>query len=188
MSESENRWIFSVLREHPALLVSALYLLASVIGMFYAWAFLSHFDINVFNYSQISDFLLSSLKEPLIWGLVVLAGALVLADNASSRRVGQRETSRWFRWYGSERYRFSNNFAAIIIVVMFLYAYAHKQASEIRKGEGKIVDVHLADDSLALGVVLLSTTGQFVFLLDRDSNQVSIHPFENVQSITFQAD
>lgn len=188
MSGPDNKWLASVFREHPALLVSAMYLLASFVGMFYAWAFLSHFGINVFNYSQISDFLLASLKEPLTWGLVLLAGILVLMDNATSRRVGRKDTSRWIRWYGSPRYRFINNFAAILIVLIFIYAYALKQAENIREGQGKVVDVLLADESSTMGAVLLSTTGQFVFLLDRESNKVAIHPFENVQSITFQAD
>jgi hypothetical protein len=54
----------AVLREHPALLVSTFYLAASFVGMFYSRAFLRRFGINVFNYAQISDFLLASLKEP----------------------------------------------------------------------------------------------------------------------------
>lgn len=188
MSDFGNKWLATVFREHPALIVSALYLIASVVGMFYAWAFLSHFGINVFNYAQISDFLLASLKEPLTWGLVLLAGVLVSMDNAGSRRVGRRGTSRWFSWYGSPRYRFFNNFAAVVIVLMFIYTYAYKQASEIREGDGKVVDVLLADGSSTNQVVLLSTTGQFVFLLNRESGIVAIHPFENVQSITYQAD
>ena len=165
-----------------------MYLLASVVGMFYAWAFLSFFDINVFNYAQISDFLLASLKEPLTWALVFLAIALVAMDNATSRRFGSKDRSRWVRWYGSPRYRFFNNFAAIIIVLMFIFSWAYRQAGNIQDGEGKIVDVLLADASESKDVVLLSTTGQFVFLLNPETNEVAIHPFENVQSITFQAD
>ena len=67
----------TLLKEHPALLVSALYVGASTIGMFYSWAFLRHFGINVFNYAQISDFLLASLKEPFTWGWVAVALVLV---------------------------------------------------------------------------------------------------------------
>ncbi|MGI9225435.1 MAG: hypothetical protein ACR2QX_13205, partial [Woeseiaceae bacterium] len=66
--------------------MSGLYVAASIIGMFYSWAFLRRFGINVFNYAQISDFLLVSLKEPFTWGLVILAIVLVMLDNASSRR------------------------------------------------------------------------------------------------------
>ena len=60
---------------------------ASFVGMFWSWAFLQSFGINVFNYSQISDFLLASLKEPFTWGLVVIAVLLVVSDNATSEFV-----------------------------------------------------------------------------------------------------
>lgn len=188
MSDLDNKWLGALLREHPALLVSATYLLASSVGMFYSWAFLSYFNINVFNYAQISDFLLASLKEPLTWALVFLALSLVIMDNATSRRFGRKERSRWVSWYGSPRYRFFNNFAAVVIVLMFIFAWAYRQAGNIQDGDGKIVEVLLADSSLTQDAVLLSTTGQFVFLLDTETNEVAIHPFENVQSITFQAD
>lgn len=103
----------SLFKEHPALIVSALYIASSVIGMFYSWAFLRQFGINVFNYAQISDFLLASLKEPVTWALVLLAVVLVQLDNAASRRYGRRENrSRWLAWYGTPRYRSANGAAA----------------------------------------------------------------------------
>jgi uncharacterized membrane protein len=176
-----------VLKEHPALIVSALYVAASVIGMFYSWAFLRRFGINVFNYAQISDFLLASLKEPFTWGLVVLAVVLVMLDNASSRRVEKKSPSRWWAWYGTPRYRLINNFAAIYMVLLFIYTFATLQAREAHDGEGKIVDVMLADSGAATTAILLGTTGQFVFLFDEQTDRVDIHPIENIHSISFRA-
>ena len=185
-SESAAQWLRSALREHPALLVSALYVAASVIGMFYSWAYLRRFGINVFNYAQISDFLLASLKEPLTWALVVAALLLVLGDNTMSRRVERRDT-RWFRWYGSPRYRLINNFVALYIVLLFIYLFALFQAKETRAGEGKVVEVVFADTDMTATSLLLGTTGQFVFLFDAESNDVDIHPIENIHSISFTA-
>ena len=68
--EKKPGWVTALLREHPALLVSVVYVAASTIGMAYSWAFLRHFGINIFNYAQIGDFLLASLKEPSTWLLV----------------------------------------------------------------------------------------------------------------------
>jgi len=167
--------------------VSALYVAASIIGMFYSWAFLRRFGINVFNYAQISDFLLASLKEPFTWGLVILAIALVLLDNASSRRVEKKGVRKWLAWYGSPRYRFLNNFAAIYIVLSFIYIFAILQAQDTREGDGKIVDVMFADSGAATTAILLGTTGQFVFLFDDDTERVDIHPIENIHSISFHA-
>ena len=174
-----------IFKEHPALLVSALYVSASVIGMFYSWAYLRQFGINVFNYSQISDFLLASLKEPFTWGLVVLALLLVSFDNAMSRRVQKKSPGKWFRWYASPRYRFINNIAALFVILIFIYAFANAQARDTRGGEGKVVDVIFADGGVATTELLLGTTGQFVFLFDEDAERVDIHPFENIHSISF---
>jgi uncharacterized membrane protein len=176
-----------IFKDHPALLVSAFYVAASIIGMFYSWAYLRHFGINVFNYSQISDFLLVSLKEPFTWGLVILAVILVLIDNASSRRIERRTPAKWLAWYGSPKYRFMNNFVAILVVLLFLYSYAFAQARDTRDGDGKYVDVMFADSGAATTALLLGTTGQFVFLYDEDTERVDIHPFENIHSISFSA-
>ena len=170
------------------MLVSAFYVAASVIGMFYSWAYLRSFGVNVFNYAQISDFLLASLKEPFTWVLVVLAVALVLVDNQSSRRVESKGPGRLWAWYGSPRYRFVNNFAAVFMVLVFIFAYASKQAEDTLNGEGKLVDVTFASEEPEQTSTLLGTTGQFVFLFDSLTKRVSIHPIENIHSIEFQAD
>ena len=188
MSTDPNSRMIRIFREHPALLVSAFYVAASVIGMFYAWSYLRHFGLNVFNYAQISDFLVASLKEPFTWALVFLAVMLVMADNASSRRVERKEPGKWTRWYGSPRYRFVNNYVAVIMVLLFIYAYADYKAEKTRAGEGKFVDVTYADGDGATSRMLLGTTGQFVFLYDNLSRRVEIHPLESIDSIAFLAD
>ena len=187
MDASDNR-LAGFFREHPALLVSAFYIAASIIGMFYSWAYLRRFGINVFNYAQISDFLLVSLKEPLTWALVAIAAAVIVLDNASSRRVERRRPGKWLRWYGSPRYRFINNFVAVYIVLSLLYIYAISQARETKAGEGKLVEVTIADSGDVQTATLLGTTGQFLFLYDTESRQVDIYPFESIRSVSFQAD
>lgn len=180
-------WPRLLLREHPALILSGLYISASVIGMFYSWAYLRRFGINVFNYAAISDFLLVSLKEPLTWVIVFLALLLIAWDNAASRRVEQKSSRRWLRWYGSRRYRFINNFIALYVAFLFLYLYADFRADDTREGEGKIVTVSFADDSAAISALLLGTTSQFVFLYDAAAGHVGVHPIENIHSISFAA-
>lgn len=188
MNESPKSSLAGFLREHPALLVSAFYVAASIIGMFYSWAYLRRFGINVFNYAQISDFLLVSLKEPFTWALVLFAVMLVLIDNASSRRVQRKGAHKWIRWYGSPRYRFINNFVAIYIVLSFIYIFAIFKAEDAEEGKGKHVDVEFAEGQAVKTAILLGTTGQFVFLYDADTDRVDIHPIEGIHSISFQAD
>ena len=180
--------IKKILRDHPALVVSGFYVAASAIGMFYSWAFLREFGINVFNYAQISDFLVASLKEPFTWGLVLIALVLAWLDDRSSLRYARRENrSKWLAWYGSPRYRFLNNFAVIALVAFYIYVFAWDQARDVRDGDGKVVDVMFADSGAATTALLLGTTGQFVFLYDDRTERVDIHPIENIHSISFRA-
>ena len=188
MNSRHQEWLHPIFREHPALLVSAFYVAASIIGMFYSWAYLRHFGINVFNYAQLSDFLLASLKELYTWVLVFLAAFLVFIDNASSRRFERRGPNKWFGWYGSRRYRLANNFVAISMVLIFIFAYAQSQARHTKTGDLKRVDVTFAESGAVKSSGLLGTTGQFVFIYDTNSERVDIHPIESIHSISFQAD
>lgn len=173
-------WPQRVLREHPALFVSGIYVLASAIGMFYSWDFLRRFDINVFYYAEIGDFLMASLKELFTWALVFAAILLVSLDNAMSRRVEAKGAGRWSRWYGTRRYRSLNYLVALVLVVVFLDAYTIAKARQIRAGGGEVVTVTLTDESPQKDRVLLGTTGRFVFLYDHNTQRVHIHPHDNV--------
>ncbi len=182
--ETPDAWPQRLLREHPALLVSGIYVFASIIGMFYSWAFLRRFGINVFHYAEVGDFLLASLKEQYTWVLVFAAILLVAIDNAMSRRAEAKSTARWLRWYGTRRYRSLNYLAALLIVGIFLDAYVLFKARDIRAGEGEVVTVSLTDSSPQMERLLLGTTGRFVILYDHKTNLVHIHPHENILTIT----
>jgi hypothetical protein len=185
MSESkQHSWPRRALAEHPALLVSGIYFAASLIGLVYSWALLRAFGINVFRYAEISDFLLASLKEPFTWFLAILAIILIIFDNAMSLRMQRRGPSRFFRWYGSERYRQINYLASVLLVVVFLLSYATVKERGIRDGEGEIVSVYLTDGSPPKQVVMLGTTARFVFLYDEVAERVDIHPNESILVIT----
>ena len=183
----ESNLLTETLRQNPALLFSLIYMVASTIGMFYSWDFLRRFGIDVFDYAQLSDFLLASLKEPYTWLLAISVVVAVILDNALSRRVGSRKSSRWVSWYGNPRYRYMNFLIAIFLVAFLLNTYASFLAEKAFEGKGKIVDVRLGDDDDATTALLLGTTGQFIFLFDAASGQVTIHPNESIHSISFIA-
>lgn len=186
-NDAERDWPTTILKENPALLVSVVYFSASSIGMFYSWAFLRHFGVNVFNFAQISDFLLASLKEPMTWLLVSFAMLLMLVDNAFSRRHQKKSKKKWLQWYGSSTYRSINYVVLICMVVLFLYVYADNKAEKVRSGKGEQVSVTLASNDVPQNAILLGTTGQFIFLYDAETRQVDIHPNENVQTISLLA-
>lgn len=184
-AQQEENWVVALLRRHPALLVSVLYVTASTIGMLFAWDYLRLFGINVFNYAQVGDFLLASLKEPFTWAIVFISILLVAADNAMSRIVERKSSSPFLKWYGSGRYRAVNYIVAIMLIVVFIHSYALLKRNAVLDGESREVSVQLADSADSKKVVMLGTTGQFLFLYDVESARVDIHPHENVASISF---
>ncbi len=165
-SRKEDGWILALLRQHPALLVSALYVTASVIGMLFSWDYLRLFGINVFNYAQIGDFLLASLKEPITWVIVIVSVLLTMGDNMMSRRVGRSSKRRFLKWYGSGRYRLLNYIGSVVLIVMFTHLYALTKKDEVLAGGGRLVNVQLTESTAIKQVVLLGTTGSFIFLYD----------------------
>lgn len=185
VSESkQHSWPRQALAEHPALLVSVIYFVASLIGLVYSWAFLRGFGINVFRYAEISDFLLASMKEPFTWFLAILAVMLVAFDNRMSLRVQRRGSSRLSRWYGSVPYRRINYLVAVLLVCVFLFSYATTKERGIREGEGELVSVQLIDASAPKQMVMLGTTARFVFLYDQATERVDIHPIGSILTIT----
>lgn len=185
--EIQKSWLASLFRKHPALLISALYVVASTIGMLFAWDYLRRFGINVFNYAQIGDFLLASLKEPMTWGLVIFAVLLVALDNFMSRRWQRKERRAWTRWYGTGTYRAANILVAIVMLIIFIDGYARYKAGETYDGNGKVVEYVLADSPIRHSATLLGTTAQFIFLFDADSSKVYVLPHESIALITFPA-
>lgn len=183
----QSSWIRRMLVEHPAFLVSGLYLVASLIGLVYSWAFLHAFGINVFRYAEISDFLLASLKEPFTWILAVLAVALVLFDNTMSRRVQARAPGRLIRWYGSERYRQINYLVLVFLVAFFLLTFATVNERNIRDGKAEAVHVFLTDGSPPKRLIMLGTTAKYVFLFDHVEERLDMHPHESILTITKMA-
>lgn len=186
MSDGEERFLIAdLLRRHPALLLSTLYVVASTIGMLFSWDYLRRFGINVFNYAQIGDFLLASLKEPMTWGLVVLSVLLVSADNMMSRRWQKKERTVWTRWYGSRGYRAVNYLVALFMVIIFIHLYVVFKARDTYEGKGPMVEVDTGDTRRT--ATLLGTTAQFVFLFDAKTQRVYIHPNEAIQEIVLMA-
>ena len=185
-SGQEDGWILALLRQHPALLVSAVYVSASVIGMLFSWDFFRLFGINVFNYAQIGDFLLASLKEPITWVIVIVSVLLTTVDNMMSRRVGRSGKRRFLKWYGSKRYRLLNYIGAVVLIVIFTHLYALAKKDRVLAGGGRMVNVQLTESTAKNQVVLLGTTGSFIFLYDPLLQEVAVHPHENVYSISFE--
>ncbi len=188
MSEQEQRdTAASLIREHPALLVSAIYFFATAIGMFFSWSFMRTFGVNIFVYAEIGDFLLASFKDPVIWMSVIAILIAWYSDIRMSKWWGARKGIPGLRWYGSHAYRRWGYPGALVALTYILHLAATNAAADVRAGYGDIVKVTLADAEQDHSVALLHTTARFVFLFDANTHMVHVHPHESVAQISFIA-
>jgi hypothetical protein len=54
-----------MIRAHPSLLLTLVYLLVSAIGVIYSYFFYREFGISIVKFVDLSDFLLASIQEPI---------------------------------------------------------------------------------------------------------------------------
>lgn len=185
-------------QEHPALLFTLIYFLASTIGMLFSWSLYRDFDVNVFAYAEITDFLMAALREPVTF--LLAAGSLVVAWiiwwlALKEQRLIERKPpkSRIGKLYAAQSTWFANSrWTVIFVVVMyagaFITLYADEKGKQLRNGIGKQVVV-VQDNAVSDGpLMLLGTTSRLVFVFDRDTEQVSIVPYESITRIDVVAE
>jgi len=80
-----------------------------------------------------------------------------------------------------------NYLGLAVMIIVFLLSYAASKERAIRDGEGNVVNVHLTDESPPKKLIMLGTTGRFVFLFDHVDERVDIHPHESILMITKSA-
>ena len=178
------RWL---IREQPALLISLFYLFASGIGMYFSWRYLRHFGIDFFDYAQVSDFLLASLKEPITWMLVAGLVVAMLLDNWMSRNWGRKPRGWLTRWYGTPRYRRLNYLAFLGLVALYITIFADLKARDTLRGDYLIVTLRLAESGAVEQRALLGTTSSYVFTFDPDASAAKVYPVEALEALELPA-
>jgi hypothetical protein len=141
--------LYRLLADHPGVAFSSLYLVSSAIGMLDSWSYYRQFDINIFFYSDLADFLLASFRSPTVWLIVGWTALVTALEQLGGRRLSRRGSPpRRLRWLASRRYRrFSAAFGiALTIAFIVLRGEAgrldHRGAH--RKGSASVVrEFHL---------------------------------------------
>ncbi|MFN4160577.1 MAG: hypothetical protein ACK4FW_01105 [Stenotrophomonas sp.] len=200
--------LWRLLRQEPALIVSAGYVLLSLLGLWSSYFFYLRFQLSILDYLQISDFLVAGLRDPAYAG--ILAGGIALAivagwpDTVRRRNPAKVEALRARHW--GWRMLFSQSpltswdisglrpLTGLCIAVTCFMAlgaaiYSMNKAENIRDaGQGSKVMVHLAGDSapLAGDARLLGSSSAFVFLWwpqQHRAEAVPISAIKRMQSV-----
>ncbi|MCF7749131.1 hypothetical protein KQ945_00135 [Bacillus subtilis subsp. subtilis] len=204
--------LWRLLRQEPALIVSAGYVLLSLLGLWSSYFFYLGFKLSILDYLQISDFLAAGLRDPAY--AAILAVGILLAivvgwpDTLRRRNPARVEALRARHW--GWRILFSRSaltswdvsgmrpLTGLCMAVAFFMAlgaaiYASDKGKDIRKGEdGARVTLHLAGDSAPLKeeARLLGSSSAFVFLWwpqQHRAEAVPISAIKRMQSVVVPA-
>ncbi len=200
--------VLQTLRREPALAITLGYLLVAMAGIFYNYSFYTKFGIPVLTLSQISDFLVAGIQQPVALLLVASTFPLLwLFDKYNvykrRRRAARREQvlrdSRdslarrlhlfWLRspppWVTALVY------LAIIVGYgwMFVRNYADYRVDAVRKGDAAKVAIWLNGDTAGLAAksgqtwTYLGAIANYVFVYDPTDRQAVILPVNAIARI-----
>ncbi len=199
--------IFRTLRREPALAITLAYLFVAMAGIFYNYTFYLKFGVPVLTLSQVSDFLVAGIQQPMALLLVLSTLPLVwLIDRFNAytrrRRSERREKLRlsgdvslWNRmrmWVLQAPPRWITIPAYLVAVFgygwTFVQVYAYHRADEVERGDAAQVTIWLtgAPDPLvskSKSWTYLGAVSNYVFVYDHDSRQAAVLPVNNIARI-----
>jgi hypothetical protein len=181
------RALQAILKEKPALGVTALYLYISLLGSTYQWALFSRFDLNYFDFAEVNDFLTAAFREPVIvlFSMGYLVGGVWFLRMLGRPRA-RRPHDRWISWF---RTSWLTRGQAVVVIIMSVAApglQARWRGRNMNQGWGTYAHVQLSrqPDSLRTfpvdELMLLGTTDRFVFFFHHPTEMSYIVPVANI--------
>ncbi|HLP24751.1 MAG TPA: hypothetical protein VK477_03665 [Acidobacteriota bacterium] len=195
----------SWLRDNPGLVLSAVYLLLSAVGLLYQFLFFRRFKLNVLEFSDAADFLMVVVREPLTIAMASLGLFFYWGYMWSSLRVAEWCYRRWPRWRkdpvklaaSREKARKMVPSAQAMFIltyaVLFTLLYSTWQARRARAGDFPRVTVQFKADAVAAAqaapfeATLLGTTSRFVLLYRPETKRAEALPFDAIAQLSWDA-
>ena len=193
------RW----LKDNPGLVLTGAYVLASLIGIAYTFAFFRRFRINVLDFTEVTDFLVVVIREPATIALALSSVPLYWLYLRTTVPWMNRLRKRWPRLAGDpakfqERLVMARRIApytqAAFIVVyagLFLLLLSAWQASRVRAGNYPKVTVELKAETgisgQAITATLLGTTSRFLFVYRPETRRAEAIPFDAIARLSWDA-
>lgn len=203
--------ILRTFKREPALALTACYLFVALAGIYYDHGFYQRgFGIPVLTLSQVGDFLVAGLQQPMALVLLVstlplcwLFDRLVMRSwNKVAGRIALLEAIPKRSWWQSLRLqilRWRNNsmwfkqLAYVVLVVfygwLFVGIYAHQRAAAVRHGDVPRVTIRLIGESTSLPVTdpkgwgYLGAVSSYVFVYDPVAKRALVLPVNAIQTI-----
>lgn len=202
--------ILRTLRREPALAISLTYLLVAMAGIFYDFSFYERFDVPILTLSQIGDFLVAGVQQPMALVLVISTFPLCWVFDRINLRGRRRRAaeilrlraqprlSQWqsgrlslIEWMNGRRWYTQIVYVVVVVAYgwTFVGLYAKDRAEAVKRGEAGEVRVWMngASEPLApagsTNWTYLGAIGSYVFVYDRDGGKAAILPVNGVARI-----
>ena len=197
------RTILDFLRENWQWVAPLIYVYVTAVGMVQAWLQFQRFHLNIFEFSELNDFLLAAFREPLsflaVLGLVAYGALGVLATLIFAKLRERRQapgtglpalhrTQKWTMWI---------TFVTMVIIAPYFAprllheGYGEEWKAKFLTDRERIVDVQLKDfkdtddlDGWMRSLLLVGITGKFVFLYVPETKRILIVPVANLIAMT----
>lgn len=194
------------LRENPGLVLTALYIGASLVGILFHYLFLRRFGLNVLEFSETSDFLMVVVREPLTVALALLCVPFYIGYGALTVPMGRWARRRFAILRSTPEKRRTNQVRMrpwmpalqisfiVVYAVVFVMFYSQWRAYQVRSGNFKKVTVEFKTDSpmadgalRAEGRALLGTTSRYVFFYDPVAKRSDAVPLDAIARMVWDA-
>jgi hypothetical protein len=200
--------VLDTLRREPALAITLAYLLVALAGIFYNYSYYEKFGIPVLSLSQISDFLVAGIQQPVAILLVLTTFPMCwLFDRVNARnrrrnalrlermRASPGTAARWRMAYVHWRvHQRSLTYGMYVLVIAvygwtFVRLYANDQVRAVRRGDAPQVAVWVSDQADGLMAksgrswTYLGAIANYVFVYDPVERRSVILPVDNIERI-----
>ena len=199
--------VFQTLLREPALVITLGYLFVAMAGIFYNYTFYQRFGIPVLTLSQVGDFLVAGIQQPMAILLVATTFPIIWVFDRINvgrrrKRVAQRKKllatgsdtlfvrARLWTLQSPPRWLTATVFVALIFLYgwMFVNQYAKHRATDVLSGDAQMVSVWLTGSteplpSRSTSWTYLGAVSNYVFVYDHDAHRSQILPVNNVARI-----
>lgn len=202
--------VLRLFRREPALAITLGYLLLVMAGIFYNARFFGQFGIPVLTLSQVSDFLIAGIQQPIAILLVLSTLPLCWLFDLANRRYVRRRArtierlraaaapAGWQRlhlwrleWRDRQVWIMPLSYLAVVVLYgwAFVAVYADYRVHRVREGDAAQVRVWLGGGEAgfkpeqAQAWTYLGAVANYVFVYDHAAGRSVILPVENIERI-----
>jgi hypothetical protein len=193
-----------VLQQNPGLVLTLVYVAASLIGIIFNFLYFRRFGFNVLEFSEASDFLMVVVREPLTVALALLGVPVYLGYMMTAAGLSAWMKRTWPRTAGTPEKQEKTRrkmqrivpfmqFGFIgVYALVFVVMYSKYQANRIKAADrAKVIVEYNADAPSTrpapIGAALIGTTARFVFLYFHETKEAEVVPVDAIARLTWDA-